>query len=130
MKSDHIFTVIAAVFIAVSALPTQAAETASEKNGAVKETTYELLFFMNPHGRPCQYQDMILGEIGDAVNRIAPVKYYKTTNRADYPTFREYGVRGLPMLVVVDRTGKTVKRFSPGVQSKETILSALETLKL
>lgn len=129
MKSNHFFTVVTALVISVSTLPIQAAEISSGKNGAEKENAYELLFFMNPHGRPCQYQDMILGEIGDAVHRIASVKYYKTTDRADYPSFREYGVRGLPMLVVVDHTGKTVRRFSPGVQSKETILTALENLK-
>ncbi len=87
----------------------------------------QLLFFMNPNGRPCRMQDEIIRKMGAALTDVATVKYIKTTNRDDYPTFRTYGIRGLPSLIILDVNGKEFKRFTPGVQSAETILGALTT---
>ena len=89
----------------------------------------QLLFFMNPNGRPCQMQDEIIRKMGGALTDVATVKYIKTTNRDDYPTFRTYGIRGLPSLIILDEKGSELKRFTPGVQSAETILSGLSTKK-
>lgn len=86
----------------------------------------QLLFFMNPNGRPCQMQDDIIQKMGTSLQNVATVKYIKTTNRADYPTFRAYGIRGLPSLIILDENGKESKRFTPGVQSAETIADALK----
>jgi len=111
-----------------AAVPVNAAEPSAKEVNKQKTTAYETLFFMNPHGRPCQYQNQILNEIGETVNSVAPVRYYKTTDQSDHQAFRTYGVRGLPTLMIIDKEGNTVHRFSPGVQSKETILAALKEL--
>jgi len=89
----------------------------------------QIMFFMNPNGRPCQMQDEIIRKMGATLTDVATVKYIKTTNRDDYPTFRTYGIRGLPSLIILDEKGSELKRFTPGVQSAETILSGLNTKK-
>ena len=89
----------------------------------------QLLFFLNPNGRPCQMQDAIIKEMSTTLSDVATVKYIKTTDRDDYPTFRTYGIRGLPSLIILDENGKELKRFTPGVQSAETILSGMNVKK-
>jgi thioredoxin 1 len=85
-----------------------------------------ILFFMNPNGHPCQMQNAILDGIKDSLAGKATIKYIKTTEEGDRDTFDKYGIRGLPSLIIVDINGKEVKRFSPGIQSKEDILAALK----
>ena len=103
------------------------------ENGTVaipeKTPKKELLFFMNPNGRPCQMQDAIIQEMGSTLTDLATVKYVKTTNRDDYPLFGTYGIRGLPLLIILDEKGKEYRRFTPGVQSAEVILSGFMATK-
>lgn len=89
----------------------------------------QLLFFMNPNGRPCQMQDEIIRNMGVTLTDVATVKYVKTTNGDDYPTFRTYGIRGLPSLIILDEQGKEYKRFTPGVQSAESVMSGFTIKK-
>ena len=112
----------------LSALQVTAAETGS-KTAPAAETSKQLLFFMNPNGYPCRMQDAILRNMGESLTGIAEVKYYKTTVRADHPVFGSYGIRGLPLLIILDAKGNEEKRFTPGVQDAETILSALREKK-
>ncbi len=81
---------------------------------------------MNPNGRPCQSQVTILNGMKDALASIATVKYIKTTVDADQKLFYDYGIRGLPSLVIIDKNGKEIKRFTPGIQDESTILAALK----
>ena len=90
-----------------------------------KSVSKQLLFFMNPRGRPCQMQDVILTKMGESLTSKASLVYYKTTNRQDHTQFRKYGIRGLPMLIVADSSGKVLKRFTPGVQDDRKILDGL-----
>jgi len=76
-----------------------------------------LVFFMNPHGRPCQLQDQILREMGGELGPRVEVVYYKTTEPNDLGWFRQYGIRSLPLLLVTDATGKELRRATPGIQS-------------
>ncbi len=85
-----------------------------------------ILFFMNPNGHPCQMQNAILDGIKDSLAGKATIKYIKTTEEGDRNAFDTYGIRGLPSLIIVDKRGKELKRFSPGIQSKEDILAALK----
>jgi thiol-disulfide isomerase/thioredoxin len=87
--------------------------------------TNKILFFMNPNGHPCQMQNAILDEIKDSLAGLATVTYIKTTEPGDRDAFETYGIRGLPFLIIVDKNGKELKRFTPGIQSKEAILAAL-----
>ena len=97
---------------------------AQEKKIAIPAKT--ILFFMNPNGHPCQMQNAILDGIKDSLAGKATIKYIKTTEDSDRDAFDSYGIRGLPSLIIVDINGKELKRFSPGIQSKEDILAALK----
>ncbi|MBS1209523.1 MAG: Thioredoxin [Proteobacteria bacterium] len=113
---------IALAFIALSA------NAAEPKTGAqsIMFAKKTILFFLNPGGSPCQMQDRILREMGASLAGKANVQYLSTeefqTSRAQ---FEKYGVRGLPTLIILDATGAVKHRFTPGVQSKETILGKL-----
>lgn len=85
----------------------------------------KILFFMNPNGHPCQMQNAILGEIKDSLATLATITYIKTTEPKDQDAFETYGIRGLPSLIIVDKDGKELKRFTPGIQSADVILAAL-----
>jgi hypothetical protein len=84
-----------------------------------------ILFFMNPNGRPCQMQSAIIDKIKDTLAGLAKVTYIKTTERSDLEKFEKYGVRGLPSLIILDKYGKELSRFPPGIQNEKAILSAL-----
>ena len=103
-------------------------KTISKAPLAAKQEQQTLLFFINPHGRPCQQQDAILkGMSKHLAAHNTKVKYIKTTEMvAATPYFRKYGVRALPMLIVLDENGEVKKRFPPGVQSSMAVMSALD----
>lgn len=107
------------------------AGSAAEKTAVVEKGTKTapqktLLFFMNPNGRPCQIQDEILGQIRDSLAGCVTVRYLKTTVAQDRSLFGQYGIRGLPSLIVADNSGKELHRFTPGIQQGETILAMLK----
>ncbi|MFH0919161.1 MAG: thioredoxin family protein [Fibrobacterota bacterium] len=115
-----------ALILAVSALaasPVKNALKAEPQKTAPEKT---LLFFMNPNGWPCQRQLSILDGISDSLVPLARVIHVKTTNDEDLPKFRQYGIRGLPFLLITDKRGKEIYRFSPGIQPAETVLKALK----
>lgn len=85
----------------------------------------KLLFFMNPNGYPCQTQLGILNSVADSLSKVAQVVYIKTTEPGDMQKFEEYGIRGLPSLVIADANGRELSRFAPGIQSGEAVLAAL-----
>jgi thioredoxin 1 len=70
-------------------------------------------------------QNAILDEIKDSFTGKATIKYIKTTEDKDRDAFDNYGIRGLPSLIILDASGKEIKRFSPGIQDKKTILTGL-----
>ncbi len=85
----------------------------------------QILFFMNPNGYPCQMQNGILENLKDSLTNRATITYIRTTDRDARNKFESYGIRGLPSLIIVDKTGKELKRFTPGVQSGDDIMAAL-----
>jgi thioredoxin 1 len=86
----------------------------------------QLLFFMNPNGRPCQMQLGIIDGMKDKLATLASVTFIKTTESADRAKFSEFGIRGLPSLIILDASGKELKRLTPGIQDEATILAALK----
>lgn len=90
-----------------------------------QKSSRTVLFFINPHGQPCQMQDRIITDNAAKIKARASVRYVKTTEEQSYPLFQKYGVRGLPMLIVVDERGSVVHRFTPGIRGIEEILGAL-----
>lgn len=99
--------------------------TVTEAAGSTKSPARTLLFFMNPHGRPCQMQDEILAGLKDSISSQATLRYYKTTESSDHAAFGQYGIRGLPSLVLIDKNGKTIHRFTPGINDAGTIIKAV-----
>jgi thioredoxin 1 len=86
----------------------------------------ELLFFINPNGRPCQMQMSILDGMKGELSGLVKIKHLKTTDPADQNAFYQYGIRGLPSIIILDKNGKEFKRFSPGIQDEKTILAVLK----
>ena len=84
-----------------------------------------LVFFMNPAGNPCQTQDGILKESRAQWEPLATLRYVRTDVPADREVFYQYGVRSLPNLILVGADGKEIHRYSPGIQSAESILQGL-----
>lgn len=84
-----------------------------------------LIFFMNPAGRPCQMQDQILAESKAQWEPLATFRYVRTDTAADQDVFYKYGVRSLPNLILVGPDGKELKRYSPGIQSADSVLSGI-----
>jgi thioredoxin 1 len=97
------------------ALPIGAA--AAPRPGPRPAAKPQLVFFMNPYGRPCQMQDQILREMGPELGARVEVVYVKTTEARDLERFRQYGIRSLPTLVVTDASGRELRRATPGIQS-------------
>lgn len=100
----------------------QAAKAPAAPTPAPKST---LLFFMNPAGRPCQIQDQILGDSKAQWEPLATLRYVRTDTAADRDAFYKYGVRSLPNLILVGPDGKEIRRYSPGIQSAESVLSGI-----
>jgi thiol-disulfide isomerase/thioredoxin len=103
-------------------------ESKPVENKSVVSPDKEILFFMNPNGQPCKTQLSILDGMKDKINGLAKIKYVKTTETSDQNTFYQYGIRGLPSLIILGKDGKELKRFTPGVQTEQTILSAFDKL--
>lgn len=86
----------------------------------------ELLFFMNPDGRPCQIQDQLLLQMGAKLTAKATIKYVKTTEMATAKSyFRKYGIRALPTIIMLDKKGNVEHRLPPGIHKAATIASML-----
>ena len=84
-----------------------------------------LVFFMNPAGRPCQMQDQILTDSKAQWEPLATLRYVRTDTAADQDVFYKYGVRSLPNLILVGPDGKEIRRYSPGIQSADSVLSGI-----
>ncbi len=131
MKRNNLIALAAIVVVGVIGIvvSTGAAGSDTTKAKAVEQTKKvdkTILFFMNPNGMPCQMQDQIITGMTEKLNGKATVIRIKTTVAEDRTKFSEYGIRGLPMLIIVDGAKKEIKRFTPGIQSEETILDALK----
>lgn len=96
-------------------------ETATEK-------TQTMLFFLNPNGAPCKRQKAILTNMQDQLKtKHVEIEYVSTKEMASSePIFRQYGIRALPTIIILDEKGVEKKRFPPGVQSQEALLAAID----
>lgn len=97
--------------------PRTAAPAAAASPGALPR----LVFFMNPNGRPCQLQDEVLRGMAPELTGRITVVYVRTTEPAELPFFERFGIRSLPQLVLVDATGRELRRATPGIQQPDAI---------
>ncbi len=84
-----------------------------------------LLFFLDPNGGPCRMQGDILNGVRGEVEKYASIRYVQTTRQADRETFYKYGIRGLPSLILIDASGKEVRRLPPGIQQADRVLATV-----
>ena len=89
----------------------------------------QLLFFLDPNGGPCMMQGRILASMEEELRGRAGVREIRTTIPEDRPLFGQFGIRGLPSLILVDGGGKEIRRLPPGVKSAEEIRFLLKELK-
>lgn len=120
MKINRLWTIL----LALVALTYAAEKQPTVKAAAQPKST--LIFFMNPHGYPCQMQDQILAQGKSDLEKLVNIRYVRTTVPTDREVFYQYGIRSLPSLIIVDAQGKELRRFAPGIQELETILGALK----
>jgi len=88
-----------------------------------------LLFFLDPNGGPCMMQGRILASMEEELRGRAAVREISTTIPEDRPLFGQFGIRGLPSLILVDAGGKEIRRLPPGVKTAEEIRFLLKELK-
>ena len=88
-----------------------------------------LVFFQNPYGRPCKAQKETLDKLLQDRKGNFNIVSVNAMNQNDQKAFYDYGVRSLPSLVLVDKNGRIGRVFPPGIQSSETLTSALDGLK-
>ena len=88
-----------------------------------------LVFFQNPNGGPCRAQKGVLDRLLSDRKGNFNIASVNAMNQNDQKAFYDYGVRSLPSLVLVDRSGKIARVFPPGIQSHETLSAALDGLK-
>lgn len=111
----------------VSQTESQSSTPSAEDTGQDStESAKEILFFMNPRGRPCQMQDRVLNGMTEELEGRASVRRVKTTVQSDRQAFYTHGIRALPSMIVVDSDGKVIHRFTPGIHGEKTILDALK----
>jgi len=80
-----------------------------------------LVFFLNPHGRPCQIQQGVLEEMAAELSGKVELVHVRTDDRNDLARFEQYGIRSLPALVLTDAAGRELRRATPGIQSPEQV---------
>ncbi len=95
--------------------------------GAGKKNT--VVFFLNPEGGPCRAQNEILQKLRKDRGNGFNIAYVSALEPRNEKAFYDYGVRGLPSLVIVDRGGKIAKFFPPGIQNYETLAAVLDGIK-
>ena len=89
---------------------------------------FNLVFFLDPNGGPCQMQDAILLDMSDELNGKVKIRYVKTTVPADRNLFYHYGIRALPTLLLANSSGKEIKRMPPGVKNAADIRALIQSI--
>ena len=115
--------------LAMSANPAAPLSTPTLKKTIASNDKPTLVFFENPNGGPCRAQKALLNKLVEQRKGNFNIASVSTLNQDDQKGFYDYGIRSLPTLVLVDKTGKISKVFSPGIQNNEVLSSALDSLK-
>jgi thioredoxin 1 len=88
-----------------------------------------IVFFLNPSGGPCRAQKEILQQLEKDRKSNFNIAYVSAAQAENQQAFYDYGVRGLPTLVLVSKNGKIGRVFPPGIQSYETMAAALDGMQ-
>ena len=88
-----------------------------------------LLFFQNPYGGPCRNQKAILDKLQHDRKNSFNIVAVNAMDQSHQKAFYDYGVRSLPSLVLVDKSGNISKVFPPGIQQANSLSAVLDGLK-
>lgn len=124
-----IATIFATATFATAANPVAPLSTPELKKIIGSNGKATLVFFQNPYGGPCKAQKVVLDKLVEQRKGNVNIVGINAMNQNDQKAFYDYGVRSLPSLVLVDKSGKIGKVFPPGIQNIETISGALDGLK-
>jgi len=129
----QLIIVLLAVTVFATTAPVSAATKAPLSTPALSQSIGKgkpvLVFFQNPNGGPCKAQQQVLDKLTEKRKGTFTIAPINAMEQNDQKAFYDYGVRSLPSLVLVDKAGAISKVFPPGIQSTETISSALDGLK-
>ncbi len=81
--------------------------------------------FMNPSGRPCQIQMAILEKHRGDIEQHYQIRFVNATNPSDRPLFYQFGVRGMPAIILLNDSGRVHHRFPPGIMDRNQLLQAI-----
>ena len=96
---------------------------------AIESDKNTVIFFLDPNSAQCQSQDAILRKLhSDLIGRFNLI-YVSSTSKVDARAFNEYGIEGLPSLVLVYSNGKIAFQFPPGIQSYDKVAMALAAIR-
>ena len=125
-----VFAVLFLIAVGIAGVSIGQRHSFSEESQVAKENISinkkKLLFFINPNGYPCQLQENILSENAGKIESYANIEYVSTTVKSDRGKFYKYGIRALPSIVLLDKEGNVVKRFSPGIKKIEEIMQYIK----
>lgn len=113
-----------------SAVETKPQNIALQSNHAAtyQQEGFKLIFFLNPNGGPCRMQNSILSDMANELKGKIDIQYVQTTVAADRDFFNQYGIRGLPTLLLADASGKEIKRLPPGVKRADDIRTLIQSI--
>lgn len=120
-----IMLISSAVTFAAQKAPLSTSEI--KKNIAAGKPT--VVFFQNPYGGPCRAQKRELDKLNEKMKGKFNIAAVNAMDQNDQKAFYDYGVRSLPSLVLVDKSGNINKVFPPGIQSADTIAAAINSIK-
>ncbi len=115
--------------LAIAGNPSAPLSTPELKQAFAQGQKNTVVFFLNPEGGPCKAQNGILQKLHKDRGGKFNIVYVSALEQKNEKAFYDYGVRGLPSLVIVDRQGKVAKFFPPGIQSYESLAAALDGIK-
>ena len=99
--------------------------TSSLPAGSVLKKKGILLMFMNPNGRPCQIQKAILEKSRGDIEQQYKIRFVNAANPSDRPLFYQFGVRGMPAIILLNSSGRIHHRFPPGIMDRNQLLQTI-----
>src|SRR5512134_1166952 len=99
------------------------------KQAIVSGKKNTVVFFINPTGGPCKAQKQVLEQLLKDRGSSFNIAYINALQEENQRAFYDYGVRSLPTVVLVDKQGRIARFFPPGIQSYETLATALDGIK-
>jgi thioredoxin 1 len=125
---------VIAILVTVAGLAAAGSTKAPLSTAELKQTIGSgnkntIVFFQNPLGGPCKVQNEILQQLMKDRKKGFNIAYVSTMNVEDQRAFYDYGVRSLPTVVLVNKTGMISRFFPPGIQSYDALAAALDGVK-